>query len=57
MTWGGFVILIMGAASIGLLCMALSAPSTHTFQPRPDKPGECRLCGRREIAHQPKLGA
>ena len=57
MTWGGFVILTLGVASTGLLCLALSAPSTHTFQPRDDKPGECRLCGRREHAHQPKLGA
>lgn len=57
MTWGGFVILTLGIASLGLLCLALSAPSTHAFQPDPEKPTECRLCGRREHAHQPKLGA
>lgn len=56
MTWGGFVVGAVGIASLGVLCLALSAPSTHVFQPRPDKPSECRLCGRREHAHQPKLG-
>ena len=52
MTWGLFIILMIGMGSVGIMCLALAAPSPHRFQPDPLKPRECRICGRREAVHQ-----
>lgn len=38
-------------AAIGLLFYGATSMSRHRFDPRADKPNECRLCGRKRDKH------
>jgi hypothetical protein len=38
-------------ATAGVTFYIMSSQSHHRFDPRQDKPNECRLCGRRRDAH------
>lgn len=37
--------------AIGVCFYAMTSMSRHRFDPRADKPSECRLCGRRRDKH------